>query len=64
MEKKIVVIAGEPSGDLHASLLVSKLKELDKNPAYIEKVLKDGAEKVRPLAEKTISEVKKKIGLG
>ncbi|PIZ01083.1 tryptophan--tRNA ligase [bacterium (Candidatus Howlettbacteria) CG_4_10_14_0_8_um_filter_40_9] len=42
----------------------SKLRELDKNPAYIEKVLKDGAEKVRPLAEKTISEVKKKIGLG
>lgn len=41
-----------------------KLEGLDKNPAYIEKVLKDGAEKVRPIAEKTINDVKKKIGLG
>lgn len=41
-----------------------KLKELDKDPKYIEKVLEDGAEKVRPIAEKTMSEVKKKIGLG
>ena len=30
MEKKIVLVCGEPSGDLQAGLLVSKLKELDK----------------------------------
>lgn len=41
-----------------------KLAELDKNPDVIEKVLKEGAEKVRPIAEKTISEVKNRIGLG
>jgi len=41
-----------------------KLAELDKNPEYIEKILKDGAEKVRPLAEKTMKAVKEKIGLG
>ena len=31
MEKKIVLVCGEPSGDLQAGLLVSKLKELDKS---------------------------------
>ena len=31
MEKKIVLVCGEPSGDLQAGLLVSKLKELDKD---------------------------------
>ena len=41
-----------------------KLAELDKDPAYIEKILKEGAEKVQPIAEKTIADVKKKIGLG
>ena len=30
MEKKIILVCGEPSGDLQAGLLVSKLKELDK----------------------------------
>jgi lipid-A-disaccharide synthase len=29
MEKKIIVVCGEPSGDLQAGLLVSKIKELD-----------------------------------
>jgi len=41
-----------------------KLKELDNDPTYIEKVLKDGAEKIRPIAEKTMKVVKNKIGLG
>lgn len=41
-----------------------KLTELDQNPEYIEKILNDGAEKVRPIAEKTMAEVKNKIGLG
>ena len=31
MEKKIILVCGEPSGDLQAGLLVSKLKELDKD---------------------------------
>lgn len=29
MEKKIIIVAGEPSGDLQAGLLVSAIKELD-----------------------------------
>lgn len=31
MTKKILIVSGEPSGDLHASNLVKDLKTLDKN---------------------------------
>lgn len=41
-----------------------KLKELDQNPGYIEKILQESADEIRPIAEKTILEVKNKIGLG
>ncbi len=41
-----------------------KYAEITKDPAYIEKILKEGAEKVRPFAEKKLEEVKQKIGLG
>ncbi|MCL5093694.1 MAG: tryptophan--tRNA ligase [Patescibacteria group bacterium] len=41
-----------------------KLSELDKNPDYIEKILKEGAERIRPIAQKTLAEVKSKVGLG
>lgn len=41
-----------------------KLARLDKNPDYIKKILKQGAEKIAPIAQKTLVEVKKKIGLG
>ena len=29
MEKRIIIIAGEPSGDLQASLLIAKIKEIE-----------------------------------
>ena len=38
--------------------------ELMADPAYIEKVLKEGADKVRPTAERIVADVKKKVGLG
>ncbi len=37
--------------------------ELSKNPEYIKKILKDGAQKASAIAEKTLREVKEKIGL-
>ena len=40
-----------------------KRVELSKNPDYIKKVLSDGAQKASAVAEKTLREVKQKIGL-
>ena len=40
-----------------------KRKELEAKPEYVEKVLKDGAEKARKVAEETLREVKLKMGL-
>lgn len=40
-----------------------KRKELEANPDYVEKVIKDGAEKARKIASQTIKEVKEKMGL-
>ena len=40
-----------------------KRAELSKKPENIKKVLKDGAEKASAIAEKTLREVKEKIGL-
>lgn len=40
-----------------------KYAEFSKNPEYIKKVLMDGAEKASTLAEKTLKEVKEKVGL-
>lgn len=40
-----------------------KRAELSKNPEYVKKVLKDGADKASTIAEKTLKEVKQKIGL-
>lgn len=38
-------------------------KELEKDPEYIGKVLKEGAEKARKIASQTVKEVKEKMGL-
>ena len=53
-----------------ATLLIEKLKpiqkkraELMKNKKKVMKIMEDGAEKARPIAEKTLNEAKKKIGL-
>jgi tryptophanyl-tRNA synthetase len=40
-----------------------KYADLDKNPDYMIKILHDGAQKAREIAEKTMKEVKDKIGL-
>lgn len=41
-----------------------KLAKLEKDPAYTEKVLKDGAKKLEPQAQDTLKKVKKAVGLG
>lgn len=45
------------------SPLREKKKELEGNHDYIEKVLKEGEEKAKKVAEKTMKEVKEKMGL-
>ena len=44
--------------------LQKRYKELTADPSYIPSVLKVGAGKARPVAEKTLKEVQNKIGLG
>jgi tryptophanyl-tRNA synthetase len=40
-----------------------KRKELAKDPAYVEKVLTDGAQRARTLARKTVDEIREAVGL-
>ena len=40
-----------------------KRKELEKNPEYVDKVIKEGAEKAGKIAGETLKEVKEKMGL-
>lgn len=40
-----------------------KRKELEAKPEYVTQVIKDGAARARKLAQKTIDEVKEKMGL-
>lgn len=66
--------AGKGYGDFKkevAEVVVESLKpiqekyhQLMENPETIEKMLQDGANKIRPMAEKTLAEVKQKVGLG
>ena len=42
----------------------SRYRDLIQNPAHIDRLLAEGASKVRPIAEKTLQTVKDKIGLG
>ena len=44
--------------------LQEKYHQLMANPETIEKMLQEGANKIRPMAEQTLAEVKKKVGLG
>jgi tryptophanyl-tRNA synthetase len=44
--------------------LQERYKELTADSTYIDSILKAGADKARPLAEKTLAEVQKRIGLG
>jgi len=44
--------------------LQKNYKKIQREPGYLDKILEDGAEKVKPTAEKTLKLVKDKIGLG
>jgi tryptophanyl-tRNA synthetase len=44
--------------------LQSRYRELTTDPSHIDRLLLEGGAKVRPIAEKTLSAVKKKMGLG
>jgi tryptophanyl-tRNA synthetase len=44
--------------------LQTRYKELTAEPGRLDSILKDGANKARPLAENMVAEVKSKIGLG
>jgi len=46
------------------SPLQTHYRELTADPTYIDSLLIEGANRVRPMAEKTLAEVKEKIGLG
>ncbi len=41
-----------------------RYKELTAEPGRIDAILKAGADKARPMAEKTLAEVQKRVGLG
>jgi len=66
--------AGKGYGDLKKALaevviealrpLQERYKALTAEPGHIDAILKEGAAKARPLAEKMLAEVKKKVGLG
>jgi len=43
--------------------LQKKRRELEKDPEYVKSVIDDGAKKAREMAEKTLKEVKEKMGL-
>lgn len=44
--------------------LQEKYNEFQSDPSQLDNLLKEGADKIRPIAEKTLKEVKQKIGLG
>ena len=44
--------------------LQNRYHDLMKNPSHIDNILSDGAERLRPIATKTIDRVKTKLGLG
>lgn len=48
----------------HLSPIRLKIEDYLKNPEFLSSVLADGADRARETAEKTIDEVKLKVGLG
>jgi len=65
---------GKGYGDLKKALaevviealrpLQERYQELTKDTGYIDRILKEGADKARPLAERMLAEVKQRVGLG
>lgn len=72
--KKLYTSSGIKYGDLKKELseaiyeelkpLQQKRQELENNPEYVDKVIKEGAEKARAVAQQTLREVKERMGLG
>lgn len=72
--KKLYSSSGIRYGDLKRELseaiyeelkpLQEKRKELENDPEYVDKVIKEGAERARAVAQQTIKEVKERMGLG
>lgn len=72
--EKMYTSSGVRYGDLKNELaeaiykelepIQAKRKELEANPEYVDRVIKEGAEKARAIASKTVAEVKSKMGLG
>ena len=44
--------------------LQTRYKELTADPAYLDSLLKEGADRARPMAEKTLKKVVERVGLG
>jgi tryptophanyl-tRNA synthetase len=59
LKKELAEVVIEGLGPLR-----SRYKNLTAEPAYIDSLLAQGASRVEPLAQKTLSAVKKKVGLG
>ena len=72
--EKQYVSSGVRYGDLKSELakaidkelapIRAKRKDLEAKPEYVDKIIKEGAEKARVIASATVSEVKQKMGLG
>lgn len=72
--KKLYISSGIRYGDLKKELseaiyeelkpLQEKRKELENNPEYVDKVIKEGAERARTVASETVKEVRERMGLG
>lgn len=63
---KFVEIKDAIAEAIYADLqpLQNKRKELEANPDYVDKVIRESAQKAKAIAQKTIDEVKQKMGLG
>ena len=46
------------------SVVQTRYRELTADPAHIDRLLAEGADKVRPIAEKTLALVKERVGIG
>ena len=72
--KKLYISSGIRYGDLKKELseaiyeelkpLQEKRKELENNPEYVDKVIKEGAERARTVASETVKEARERMGLG
>ena len=48
----------------NVSVMQTRYRELTADPAHIDRLLAEGADKVRPIAERTLALVKERVGIG